>query len=125
MNDEILDRIYAIRERIAEECGHDFKKLGERYKRLQENCRPELLVTAKVPRTDPESLLPPGESAPDEDEFEDEIVREVHATRRKIMEDCGNDLNTLFERLKRRQDEHPEKLAANIPRTQPEANAGQ
>ncbi len=41
------------------------------------------------------------------------------------MEDCGNDLNTLFERLKRRQDKHPEKLAANIPRTQPEANAGQ
>ncbi len=61
MNDEILDRIFAIRERIAEECGHDFKKLGERYKRLQENCRPELLVTAKVPRTDPESLLPPGD----------------------------------------------------------------
>ena len=28
----------------------------------------------KVPRTDPDSLPPPGE--PDEDEFEDEIVRE-------------------------------------------------
>ena len=126
MNDEILNEIYAIRERIAAECGYDFKKLGERYKRLQEKCPPELLVTTKVPRTDPESLPPPGERSPDEDEFEDEIVREVHAARQKIMEECGYDMKTFCERLMRLQEEHPERLVTHVPPTtepQPATNA--
>lgn len=30
----------------------------------------------------------------------DPIVDEVHATRRRIFEECGNDLKRLFDRLK-------------------------
>jgi len=32
--------------------------------------------------------------------MEDEIVKEIHETRRRIFEECGNDLNRLIERLK-------------------------
>ncbi len=126
MNDEILDEFYAMRERIAEECGYDFKRLGDRYKRLQERCPPELLVTTKVPRSDPDASPPMGASALDEDDFEDEIVREVHAARAKIMEECGYDMKKLFERLRRSQEEHPERLVTHVPATtepQPEAKA--
>jgi hypothetical protein len=32
--------------------------------------------------------------------IEDEIVEEVHETRRRIFEECGNDLEWYIERLK-------------------------
>ena len=32
--------------------------------------------------------------------IEDEIVEEVHETRRRIFEECGNDLERYIERLK-------------------------
>ena len=40
MNDEVLNKIYSIRERIAEECGYDFKKLGERINDCKRTVRP-------------------------------------------------------------------------------------
>jgi hypothetical protein len=54
MKDEILEEIYAARKKIAEECDYDFKKLVERYKRMQEE-DPEGLVD-EVPKSDPEPL---------------------------------------------------------------------
>ena len=52
--DEFVEEIHEIRKRIAEECDSDFKKLGERLMRLQEQ-HPELLVH-EVPKSDPEPL---------------------------------------------------------------------
>ena len=52
MIDEIVAEVHAARRRIAEECGYDFKRLVERYKRLQAE-HPEELVD-EVPKTDPE-----------------------------------------------------------------------
>jgi hypothetical protein len=54
MIDEFVEEIHAIRKRIAEECGNDMKKIGERLMRLQEQ-HPEQLVT-EVPKSDPEPL---------------------------------------------------------------------
>ena len=54
MKDEILEEVYAARKKIAEECDYDFKKLVERYKRMQAE-HPELLVD-HVPKSDPEPL---------------------------------------------------------------------
>jgi hypothetical protein len=52
--DEIIEEIHAVRKQIAKECGYDFKKLVEHYKKLQAE-HPERLVT-EVPRGDPEPL---------------------------------------------------------------------
>ena len=52
MNDEIVEEVHAARKQIAEECGYDFKRLVERYKRLQAE-HPEDLVD-EVPKTEPE-----------------------------------------------------------------------
>jgi hypothetical protein len=50
MTDEIVDEIHAVRKRIWEECGADFKKLVEQLIQYQEQ-RPERLVH-EVPATD-------------------------------------------------------------------------
>ena len=52
MKDEILEEIYEIRRRIAEECNYDFQKIGEYFMRWQEQ-HPENLVR-EVPRTEEE-----------------------------------------------------------------------
>jgi len=52
MTDDIVDEIHAVRRKIAEECDHDFKKLGDRYRKTQDE-HPELMVT-DVPETVPE-----------------------------------------------------------------------
>ena len=49
---EIVEEVHAARKQIAEECGYDFKRLVERYKRLQAE-HPEDLVN-EVPKTEPE-----------------------------------------------------------------------
>lgn len=54
MKDEILEEIYAAKQKIAEECDYDFNKLVQRCKRLQAE-HPELLVD-EVPKSDPEPL---------------------------------------------------------------------
>jgi hypothetical protein len=48
--DPVAEEIYDIRKEICEECDYDFKKLGERWMRLQEQ-RPNLLVH-HVPKTE-------------------------------------------------------------------------
>jgi hypothetical protein len=53
MIDEIVVEVHAARKTIAEECGYDFKRLLERYKRLQAE-HPEDLVD-EVPKTEPEA----------------------------------------------------------------------
>jgi hypothetical protein len=52
MSDEFVEEIRDIRRQIAEECDCDFKKLADRFIRLQEQ-HPERLVF-EVPKTEPE-----------------------------------------------------------------------
>jgi hypothetical protein len=52
MTDEIIEEIHAARKKIAEECGYDFKKLVERYKRMQAESSGEFV--REVPKSDPE-----------------------------------------------------------------------
>ena len=51
---------------------------------------------------------------------EDEIVAEVHAVRKKIWEECGCSFQKLGERLMRLQEQHPERLVYEVPKTGPE-----
>ena len=51
---------------------------------------------------------------------EDEIVAEIHAVRQKIWEECGCDFQKLGEWLIRLQEEHPERLVYEVPKTDPE-----
>jgi hypothetical protein len=47
-HDPIIDEIHAIRKKICEECDYDFRRLTERYQKLQEQ-HPKLIVN-KVPK---------------------------------------------------------------------------
>jgi hypothetical protein len=50
VTDEIVEEVHAARKRIAEECGYDFKKLVERYQRMQSQEPPGRLVN-RAPKT--------------------------------------------------------------------------
>ena len=50
--DEIVEEVHAARKIIAEECNYDFKKLLDRYERMQAE-NPEDLAY-EVPKTEPE-----------------------------------------------------------------------
>ena len=52
LTDEIVEEVHAARKKIAEECDYDFKKLLERYERMQAE-NPQDLVD-EVPKTEPE-----------------------------------------------------------------------
>jgi len=43
---------------------------------------------------------------------EDPIVREIHRTRKRLMDECGGDLEKLCERLKAAEATHPERLVS-------------
>lgn len=45
---------------------------------------------------------------------DDPIVEEIHEVRRRLLEECGGDLEVLMDRLKRREkEEDPSRLVAN------------
>jgi hypothetical protein len=53
------------------------------------------------------------------EEDEDEIVAEIHATRRKIAEECDYDFKKLVARYERMQAENPEGLVDHVPKSDP------
>ena len=127
MRDEILEEVFAAHQKIADQCDCDFQKMFERFRKLQERCPPGLIVRDKVPKSDlEEGLLASYNSPPYQASAydEDEIVAEVRAAREKIAAECGYDVKKLSERLKREQEEHPERLATHVPaKTEPEPTA--
>ena len=50
----------------------------------------------------------------------DEFVEEIHAIRKQIVEECDNDFKKLAERFTRLQEQHPERLVFEVPKTKPE-----
>ena len=50
----------------------------------------------------------------------DEFVDEIHEIRRQIVEECDCDFQKLGERLMRLQEQHPEWLVYEVPKTEPE-----
>ncbi|MGA2031706.1 MAG: hypothetical protein ABSG68_05580 [Thermoguttaceae bacterium] len=50
----------------------------------------------------------------------DEFVEEIHAIRKEMMEQCGQDLRRLGDQIKRSQEEDPENLVTEVPPTEPE-----
>lgn len=50
----------------------------------------------------------------------DEFVEEIHEIRKRIVEECNCDFRKLAERFIRRQDEQPELLVAEVPKTESE-----
>lgn len=42
--------------------------------------------------------------------MEDEIVKEIHETRRRLFEECGNDLKRYLERLKAAEAQNRDRL---------------
>jgi len=53
----------------------------------------------------------------------DEMVEEIHAVRKRICEECGYDFQKLGDRFVRLQEEHPERLVTEVPRTPTESAA--
>jgi hypothetical protein len=50
----------------------------------------------------------------------DEFVEEIHDIRKRIVAECNNDFQKLGERLMRLQEQHPERLVYEVPKTEPE-----
>ncbi len=46
----------------------------------------------------------------------DNIVEEIHAIRRKIAEQCDNDMQKIGEYFMQLQKEHPENLVSKVPK---------
>ncbi len=40
----------------------------------------------------------------------DPIVEEIHEIRRKMLEECGGDMDELFERIQAAETRHPDRL---------------
>ncbi len=51
----------------------------------------------------------------------DEFVDEIHEIQKKIGEECDHDFQKIGERLMRLQEEHPENLVYEVPKTEPES----
>ena len=51
---------------------------------------------------------------------EDEIVADIHAVRKRIWEECGCNFQKLGEHLMRLQEQHPERLVHEVPKSDPE-----
>lgn len=51
----------------------------------------------------------------------DAFVEEIHAIRRRIAEEFGNDLHKIAASFRQLEAEHPERLAHDVPRTKPES----
>jgi hypothetical protein len=52
--------------------------------------------------------------------MKDDLVEEVRAVRRKIFAEHGNDLDKLCAWLMRLQEQHPERMATETPRSERE-----
>ena len=50
----------------------------------------------------------------------DQFVEEIHETRRRIAEECNNDIKEIGQRLMRVQEQHPELLVPDVPKSDPE-----
>ena len=52
--------------------------------------------------------LPPGVPPYRGEDEDNEILREIRATRRQMLEECGGDLGKLLDRARQHQAEHPD-----------------
>jgi hypothetical protein len=50
--------------------------------------------------------------------FNDPLVEEIHAIRKKIWEECGCDFHKLAEYYMKLQEQHPERLVREVPKTE-------
>jgi hypothetical protein len=50
----------------------------------------------------------------------DEFVEEIHAIRKRIAEECDYDFQKIGERLMRLQEQHPERLVYEVPKSEPD-----
>jgi hypothetical protein len=50
----------------------------------------------------------------------DQFVEEIHAVRRRIAEECDNDMHKIAEHFRQLEAEHPERLVHEVPRTEPD-----
>ena len=98
-SNEIHDEIRRTRDALVRECGTDARRLGD-------HCRAGEARWAAAGHPvvsfigEPLRELPP-DVPPYRGEGEDnEILREIRATRRKMMEECGGDLGVLFEKMR-------------------------
>jgi hypothetical protein len=58
MNDNIVEEIHVIREKIFAECGQDSEKLAEYYMKLQkESSKPPKTFTTDSRQTNPKSIV--------------------------------------------------------------------
>lgn len=103
----IHEEIRRTRDALMRECGGDLRKLGDHLRageaRSAAAGHPVVSFAGQAPLE-----LPPPDWEKIDAEPEDEIMTEIRATRRKMMEECGGDLGNFFDRARKRQAEQPD-----------------
>ena len=98
-SNEIQDEIRRIRDALMAECGGDLQRFGELRRageaRWAAAGHPIVSFAGQPPLELP---LPDWEKI--DAEPENEIIAEIRATRRKMMEECGGDLGVLFAKMR-------------------------
>lgn len=95
-----IEEIYEIRLRISARYGNDVRRLGEHYMEYQKQFSDRLISRrdAEAAKTDaPDHLQPSGRTGDDGDP--DSVLEEIHATRRRIMAEFGNDRSRYIAHL--------------------------
>jgi hypothetical protein len=100
-DDPVVERVRAVGRAIAETCGFDPHALGEWLRKAQAG-HPERIVGYETDR--------PGKAEPATTAGDDAVVERVRAVRRQIVEECGGDIHALFERARKIEAEHPERV---------------
>ncbi len=100
-NDPTIERVRAAGRAIAEKCGFDPYAFGEWLRKAQAE-HPERVVGYETDRR--------GDSEQPTASADDPTIERVRAAGRAIAEECGGDLHALFERARKWQAEHPERV---------------
>ncbi len=90
-DDPVVERVRAVRRKIVEECGDDIHALGEWIRKVQAE-HPERVVGYE---TDCKRKAERPTTSGD-----DPVVERVRAARRRIVEECGGDIQALGERAR-------------------------
>jgi len=98
-SNEIQDEIRRTRDMLMAECGGDLQRFGDLRRAGQARWaaagHPVVSFAGQAPLE-----LPPPDWEKIDAEPENEIIAEIRATRRKMMEDCGGDPGVVFAQMR-------------------------
>jgi hypothetical protein len=95
--DPIVEEIRAIREKMAEECGHDLRVMAQRFRESAGRYENKILIPENL-----QEVKGPFIDASGRPLIYDPIVAEIHEGRRQLWDECGSDALKLHDEQKQK-----------------------